>query len=67
MFFNNRHSLGTPRISTEGTVIGGTERPPPGNPASGGTVGVATRIGPVGNAKPGLLTTGLPREPAALQ
>lgn len=79
MFFNNKHSLGTPRISTEGTVIGGIERPPPGNPPSagteactrgltmGGTDGAAPRIGPVGKARPGLLTTGLPSEPATLQ
>lgn len=37
MFFNNRHSLGTPTISTDGTVTGGTERPAASNPASGGT------------------------------
>lgn len=27
MFFNNRHSLGTPTTSKEGTVTVGTERP----------------------------------------
>ena len=37
MFFNNKHALGTPRISTEGIVTGGTVRPAPGNPASAGT------------------------------
>lgn len=43
MFFNNRHSLGTPTISTDGTVTIGTERPAASNPACGGT-GAWTRV-----------------------
>lgn len=37
MFFNNRHSLGTPTISKEGTLTVGTEEPAASNPARGGT------------------------------
>ena len=59
--------------------MGGTVRPAPGNPASAGTEactrglkrgeteGAAPRIGAVGSARPGLLTTGLPSGPATLQ
>lgn len=73
MFFNNRHSLGTPTISTEGTVIAGTERAAAVNPASAVTgatreepVAAAPSIGAVGRARPGLLTAGFPNVPVML-
>ena len=79
IFFNIKHSLGTPIVSMEGTVTAGTWRPAPGNPASpgtgactrgatrGDTTGAAPRIGAVDRGRPGLLSTGEPSEPAMLQ
>lgn len=66
-------------LSTEGTVMAEIERPAPGNAARAGigacrrgatrgdTAGAAPRIGAVGNARPGLLTAGVPSEPAKLK
>ena len=72
--FNNKHSLGTPIVSTVGKVAMGTWRPEPPSPARAGTRGVigdtagaAPRIGTVGKVSPVLLTTGVPVEPATLQ
>ena len=72
--FNNKHSLGTPIVSTVGKVAMGTWRPEPPSPVRAGTRGVightagaAPRIGTVGKVRPVLLTIGVPAEPSTLQ
>ncbi|MCI66249.1 hypothetical protein A2U01_0087507, partial [Trifolium medium] len=45
IFFNNKHSLGTPIVSLEGLVIG-IWRPPPGCPANAGTESEPTGAAP---------------------
>jgi len=73
MFFNIKHSLGTPIVSIVGIVAMGIWRPPPANPDTAGIeergepAGTAPSIFPVaGRLRPVLLTTELPREPTML-
>lgn len=70
IFFNSKHSLGTPIVSIAGTVVAGTWRPAKaGTGARGatreGTTGAGPRIG-ADRAIP-VLTTGVPKGPAILQ
>lgn len=75
IFFNSKHSLGTPIVSIAGTVVAGTWRPAllipakagtgAGGATRGGTTGTGPRIG-ADRAIP-VLPTGVPKGPAILQ
>lgn len=60
MLFNNRHSLGTPMLSRDGTVTGGiVARPDRGTPPGGGGGG--------GSGRPVLVRVCMPIDPTTLQ